>query len=81
MGDGIFVLHEGEWIELSRTPFMTEDDLQELLASHPKLLAGDQVDADEPRRWLLVRREMGVPGEENGGGRWSVDQRTDRIER
>ena len=27
----------------------------------------------EPRRWLLVRREMPVPGEESGSSRWSLD--------
>ena len=27
----------------------------------------------DPRRWLLVRREMGVPDEELGSDRWSLD--------
>ena len=47
--------------------------MQKLLADHPDLLAGDQIDADEPRRWLLVTREMAVPGEQDGAGRWSLD--------
>jgi hypothetical protein len=47
--------------------------LQKLLADHPDLLAGDQIDAEEPRRWLLVSREMAVPGEQDGAGRWSLD--------
>src|SRR5204862_333114 len=45
----------------------------ELLATHPDLLAGEQIDSDNPRRWLLVTREMGVPGEVDGTGRWSLD--------
>src|SRR5204862_4673194 len=45
----------------------------ELLATHPDLLAGEQIDSDNPRRWLLVTREMGVPGEVDGAGRWSLD--------
>lgn len=37
------------------------------------LIAGNQVDSESPRRWLLVSREMGVPAEEEGSSRWSVD--------
>jgi len=51
----------------------SESLLQKLLADHPDLLAGDQIDAEEPRRWLLVAREMAVPGEQDGAGRWSLD--------
>jgi hypothetical protein len=47
--------------------------LQELLANYPKLLAGGQIDSTSPRRWLLIKREMGIPAEEDGGERWSVD--------
>jgi len=47
--------------------------LQKLLADHPDLLAGEQIDSEEPRRWLLVAREMAVPGEQGGAGRWSLD--------
>src|SRR5205807_3676482 len=35
--------------------------------------AGDQINLEEPRRWLLVTREMAVPGEQDGAGRWSLD--------
>ena len=28
---------------------------------------------DSPRRWLLIKREAGVPDHEGGGGWWSVD--------
>ena len=47
--------------------------MQKLLADHPDLLAGDQINAEQPRRWLLVTREMAVPGEQDGAGRWSLD--------
>ncbi len=47
--------------------------MQKLLADHPDLLAGDQINVEEPRRWLLVSREMAVPGEQDGAGRWSLD--------
>ncbi|HWO89881.1 MAG TPA: hypothetical protein VNL98_12120 [Gemmatimonadales bacterium] len=48
-------------------------ELQELLAKNLELLPGDQIDPDDPRRWLLVKREMPVPDPGTGGNRWSVD--------
>lgn len=53
--------------------YASEDLLQKLLEDYPNLLAGDQMSTAEPRRWLLVSREMAVPGDEGGGGRWSLD--------
>jgi hypothetical protein len=50
-----------------------ERELQDLLQKNPALLAGDQIDPDEPRRWLLIKREMPVPDPCNGVGRWAVD--------
>src|SRR5215472_6845961 len=35
--------------------------------------AGDQIDSAEPRRWLFVARELGVPDQEGGTTRWAVD--------
>ena len=58
---------------MEETTYDSENLLQKLLADHPDLLAGDQIDAEEPRRWLLVTREMAVPGEQDGAGRWSLD--------
>ncbi len=58
---------------MEEAPYDSEDLLQKLLADHPDLLAGDQIDAEDPRRWLLVSREMAVPGEQDGAGRWSLD--------
>ena len=58
---------------MEEAEYDSESLLQELLAKHPDLLAGEQIDSDEPRRWLLVKREMPVPGHETGGGRWSID--------
>ncbi|MEX0712735.1 MAG: hypothetical protein WD278_10320 [Pirellulales bacterium] len=51
----------------------SEARLQEWLAKYTDLLAGEQIDSDDPRRWLLVTREMRVPGEQDGAGRWSLD--------
>ncbi|MDQ3927823.1 MAG: hypothetical protein M3328_01620, partial [Chloroflexota bacterium] len=54
-------------------PYDSEDVLQQLLADHPDLLAGDQMNRAEPRRWLLVGREAGLPSLEGESDRWSVD--------
>jgi hypothetical protein len=58
---------------LSQQPYPNEDDFQSLLEQYPDLLAGDQMNEGAPRRWLLVAREMGVPGEEGGPNQWSLD--------
>jgi hypothetical protein len=58
---------------MEEAPYDSEKLLQMLLADRPDLLAGEQIDVEEPRRWLLVTREMSVPGELDGAGRWSLD--------
>jgi hypothetical protein len=74
MNGGIFLIQSGgDLVEMTEQPYDSEDVLQELLAKYPNLLAGDQMDGAAPRRWLLISREMGVPSEEEGGDRWSLD--------
>ena len=74
MAGSIYLIQSGdELIEMAEAPYGSEDLLQELLAKYPNLLAGDQMNTDKPRRWLLIAREAGVPSEEDGAGRWSVD--------
>ncbi len=74
MAGRIYLLKEDSTLlAMEETTYDSENLLQKLLADHPDLLAGDQIDAEEPRRWLLVTREMAVPGEQVGAGRWSLD--------
>lgn len=74
MASGVFLVQQdGSLIEMEEQEYPTEDHLQELLARYPNLLAGNQIDDVNPRRWLLVSREVGLPDEENGSDRWSVD--------
>lgn len=74
MKGGIFLIQDdGQLIEMTEQKYDSEELLQELLARYPNLLAGDQMDSNSPRRWLLISRELGVPSEEEGGGRWSLD--------
>src|SRR5688500_4783143 len=58
---------------MTEQKYVTEDDLQRLIAQHPELLAGSQINPEVPRRWVLVSREHGVPFVEQGANRWSVD--------
>jgi hypothetical protein len=70
----IFLLdRKRQLVPLEETAYDSEDLLQTLLADYPDLLAGDQIDDQHPRRWLLIRREATVPDREAGAGRWSVD--------
>ena len=55
------------------TPLISEALLETWLEKYPSLLAGHQIDPSAPRRWLLVEGECGVPSEEGGGGRFSID--------
>ena len=64
---------EGELEPMEEQPFVSEDDLQELLAKHPELLDGEQVRPDAPRRWILISREMGIAERSQESPRWSLD--------
>ncbi|MDQ1262127.1 MAG: hypothetical protein QG575_1308 [Euryarchaeota archaeon] len=74
MASGMFLIqNDGSLIEMEEQADPPEDHLQELLATYPNLLAGNQIDEANPRRWLLISREVGLPSEEKGFDRWSVD--------
>lgn len=74
MSSGIYLVqNDNQLVQMREAPYESENLLQTLLSDHPDLLAGEQMNSDEPRRWLLISREMGVPGEKNGLDRWSVD--------
>ena len=70
MTGGIYLIqHDGQLVEMSEQPYDSEALLQKLLADYPNLLAGDQMNSTEPRRWLLVSREMTVPLNDSSIGR------------
>ena len=71
---GVFVLRSGSsLVSMQPAEFATEDDFQVLLARFPALLVGDQIDPDNPRRWILVKREQSIGLASAEGGRWSID--------
>jgi len=60
-------------IPMVSAPYEKEDEFQQLLEEFPVLLAGEQIDRDNPRRWMLVAREIGIPDGELSGSRWNLD--------
>ena len=68
MSGGIYLLQkDGHMIEMREKDYDSEEILQRLLADYPNLLAGDLIDHDEPRKWLLINREVNIPcGEVRG---------------
>ena len=58
---------------MEERPFALEDELQELLAKHLELLDGEQVRPDNPRRWILISREMAIAERPEESPRWSLD--------
>lgn len=74
MAERIYVMNEQRTLQpLREEPFSTEDTLQELLAEHPELLDGEQIKPADPRRWILVNREVGISETADAGSRWALD--------
>ena len=73
MGRIFLIADGGDLVALNQQHYPSEDHLQDLLARFPGLLPGDEINPTAPRRWLLVSREAGIPGEADGGDRWSLD--------
>ena len=74
MSGSIFVVSEDNKIlELKESKYENEAIFQELIEKYPNILAGDQISPDNPRKWIFIAREMGVPGEDGGNDRWFLD--------
>jgi hypothetical protein len=74
MGSVYMVGKNGVQTPMNRVRCQSEErELQFLLERNLDLLPGDQINPDDPRRWLLVKREMPVPDPNTGTDRWSVD--------
>jgi|SRR5882724_2232212 len=72
--DAIYLISDsGELRRIEHELYASEDILQELVAKHPDVLAGDQIDPDAPPRWLLIRREPSIPDSLEGEDRWWLD--------
>ncbi len=70
----IFLLKENnELLEMTEQKYNSEYLLQSLLEDYPNLISGTQIDPASPRRWLLIKREMGIPDSKEGDERWALD--------
>ena len=74
MSGGIYLIQDDDkLVEMREEQYDSEELLSILLERYPSLLAGDQINPGAPRKWLLVKREMGVPAEEGAANQWSLD--------
>ena len=64
---------DNELVEMEEKEYEKELILQKLIADYPNLLAGEQMDSENPRKWLLVSREMGIALEDEGARFLSLD--------
>jgi len=68
----VFFGDDDEPTDMTADRYELEEYLEEHLVASPTLLAGAQMTPDEePRRWLLVRRQYPIRGED--GSTWAVD--------
>lgn len=74
MNNGVFLINKEDntLIEMQSALYETEDVLQSMIARFPRLLSSSFKDPQNSE-WLLISREVGVPDNENGSARWSLD--------
>lgn len=64
----------GKTRSMRRVHCKNEDkELQSLLEMNLDLLPGDQINPEDPRRWIMIQREMPVADPSTGDDRWSID--------
>jgi hypothetical protein len=72
--DPIFLLSDGGTLQkVTRSEYDSEQWLQDLIDTYPELLAGEQIAPNEPLRWLVVGKEVGIPDSTEAADRWSLD--------
>ena len=72
--DRIFLIDgHGKIEQVPHRQYESEDLLQILVDQHPEIIVGEQINPDNPPKWIVVRREAGIPDSEDGGDRWSID--------
>lgn len=70
---GIFLETPDGLRPMTEQPYDQEAVLQEALEKYPEMIAGITTSEDETGRLALVKREMGVPGEQDGAQKFSLD--------
>ncbi len=74
MGKIYTVFEDGSTVLAQRKRAQHEEkDLQTLVEKNLDLLLGEEIDSENPRRWLLIKHEMPVPSPETGADLWYLD--------
>ncbi len=70
----IYIVQDGKkLIRMEQSAYATEANFQTLIEQFPELLAGEQINSAEPRRWILISGESPIPAEVGGYDRWFLD--------
>jgi hypothetical protein len=73
MSNNVFVIDDlGSLRKMELMNYSTEDEFQELIAQFPSLISGSS-DQTDKNKYLLIKREIGVPEYDSGSSRWSLD--------
>lgn len=59
--------------EMKDQPYDAEETPRNSLAEFPGVSAGGELNGSALLKWLLIKREAAIPGEDGGAERWSVD--------
>lgn len=73
MGSIFHIDEHNRAVQLHEIKYESEDLLQQLVGQYPEILAGEQINPENPRKWILISREMGVPSHEGGSDQWFLD--------
>lgn len=74
MSDKIYLIkNNDELVEMEEKEYEKEIVLQKLIADYPNLLAGEQMDPENSRRWLLVTQELALKHDEEGFKNFYLD--------
>ena len=72
MAGKIYLINnDDELVEINEKKHARELDFQDIIKTHPDLIPGDQIDSENPRRWLFVGEEVHFPT--LGGGDIRLD--------
>ncbi|MFC1982620.1 hypothetical protein ACFLV5_02395 [Chloroflexota bacterium] len=72
--DSIYLLTDsGNLEKVPERSYDSEELLHELVEKYPQLLAGEQINPDEPVRWILIKRGPNITSGEEQSDIWSVN--------
>lgn len=73
MSDKIYLIKDNKPITLEEKEYEQEIVLQELLGKYPDILAGEQMNPENPRRWILVTSELHLVSKDAGNTNFYLD--------